>query len=410
MTAEQRLGMPVDIVNIPMTTDAFARLRVSHPYTLQDNKHVYDAMPNIWDDQQTSGSGTNSTFNANKASVTMSVSASTAGKRVRQTKNRCNYQPGKSQLILITSVIGDTTNGITKRIGYFDDYNGLYFMHKDGNMHVGKRSYTSGSVVDTIVSQNDWNIDRLDGRGPSRITLDTSKGNIYYINFEWLGVGDVIMGVVSNASFVPCHAFRHANAVPFVYMSTPNLPIRYEIENTGSGPLSELMCICSSVISEGGKESSGIIRTIDRGISPVNTYANTSIYPLLAVRVKTAYAGTQVTPVSMNIIATNSKQFRWVLLLNPTFAGISPSFSDISNSSLSICNTTSNDTTVTDGTLLLSGYSDKNGGVVELTNLPISFAIGHTIAGVSDTVVLAVQTVFGQSDSFYGSITLREVY
>lgn len=408
--AEQRQGMPVDIVNIHMTTDAFARLRVSNPYTLQDNKNVYDAMPYIWDDQQVSGSGTISTFNSNKASVTISVSSSTAGKRVRQTKNRCNYQPGKSQLILITSVIGDTTTGITKRIGYFDDNNGLYFMHANGMFSVGKRSYTSGSVEDTVISQNDWNIDRLDGKGPSEITLDPSKGNIFFINFEWLGVGDVVMGMVSNAIFVPCHVFRHANAVPFVYMSTPNLPIRYEIENNGSGPSSELMCICSSVISEGGKESSGVIRTIDRGITSVNTYANTNIYPLVAIRVKTSYAGTQVTPVSLNVIASNGKQFRWVLLLNPTFVGTSPTFTDISNSALSICNNTDNNTIVTDGTLLLSGYSDKSGGVVELTNIPISFSIGHTIAGVSDTVVLAVQTVFGQSDSFYGSITMREVY
>ena len=37
-------------------------------------------------------------------------------------------------------------------------------------------------------------------------------------------------------------------------MSTPNLPIRYQIENSGSGVASSMECICCAVISEGGRE------------------------------------------------------------------------------------------------------------------------------------------------------------
>jgi len=49
------------------------------------------------------------------------------------------------------------------------------------------------------------------------------------------------------------HQFNHANHSAGVYMTTPNLPIRYEISNDGTGAAAEMECICSSVMSEGGQ-------------------------------------------------------------------------------------------------------------------------------------------------------------
>lgn len=40
--------------------------------------------------------------------------------RVRQTFKRFNYQPGKSQLIIRTEILGVSNTGITKRLGLFD--------------------------------------------------------------------------------------------------------------------------------------------------------------------------------------------------------------------------------------------------------------------------------------------------
>ena len=109
--------------------DAFARLRVSNPTTIFDSKQLHDALPNRWDDQEVSGSGTSSTYNANKASTTLAVAASTVGKRVRQTFMRFNYQPAKSQLVFMTTTVGVSGGGagITRSVGQFDDKNGIYF-------------------------------------------------------------------------------------------------------------------------------------------------------------------------------------------------------------------------------------------------------------------------------------------
>ena len=81
------------------TTDAFGRLRISEPFTIFDSKQLHNNQPLFWDDAETSGTGTSSAHSSARASTTISVSATTAGKRVRQSLQRFNYQPGKSQLV-----------------------------------------------------------------------------------------------------------------------------------------------------------------------------------------------------------------------------------------------------------------------------------------------------------------------
>ena len=101
--------------------DSFGKLRVTSPFTLLDFKQNRDNLPLFFDDAQTSGSGTTSTYNANKASSTLAVSANTAGTRVRQSKMWGNYQPGKSLMVLCTGNFNGHVAGVTKRIGYFWD-------------------------------------------------------------------------------------------------------------------------------------------------------------------------------------------------------------------------------------------------------------------------------------------------
>jgi len=128
--------------------DAFGRLRVSEPFTVFDGKQINDNLPLFWDDQEVSGSGTSSTYSMANARSRLAVSASTAGKRVRQTFMRFNYQPGKSQLVFMTGGLGAANGGITEDIGIGDDDNGLFFRHEDGTFKVTTKTSTSGSAVD----------------------------------------------------------------------------------------------------------------------------------------------------------------------------------------------------------------------------------------------------------------------
>ncbi len=129
------------------TGDAFRRLRGANPETIFDSKQIFDNQPLFWDDQEVSGSGTSSTHNANQASTTLSVSASTAGRRIRQTFQSFNYQPGKALAIIMTGVLGSGGSGLTSRIGYGDDKNGVFLESINGINYCNIRSFTTGAAV-----------------------------------------------------------------------------------------------------------------------------------------------------------------------------------------------------------------------------------------------------------------------
>jgi hypothetical protein len=283
--------------------DAFSRLRVSEPFTLGDYKHLYGIDPNFNDNLINGGTAV---YNANKASATLSTSSDPSSRATHQTKMYHHYQPGKSQLILSSVVFGHAQQNVTKRTGYFDDKNGIFFEQvgssisdntDNGTLNWVIRSYTSGladeSDIGTYkrrVPQSEWNVDKCDGTGPSGFNIDTSKTQLIWTDFQWLGVGRVECGFVHDGKFVLAHRYYHSNILPEVYLSNPNLPVRCEILNTGATTGGSMDQICSTVATEGGYIESGIDFSV---YSPIRaTIGNgQTTFPLMAVRLKNSFNG-----------------------------------------------------------------------------------------------------------------------
>jgi hypothetical protein len=303
---------PNDVISFNVDSpnfDAFNRLRVSDPFTVLDLKQNRDNLPLFYDDAETSGSGTTSTYQTNKASTQIAVAATTAGVRVRQSKMWGNYQPGKSQMVMITFSNIESVSGVTKIAGYYWDNWGIYTKHKDGTWNVGIRTYNTGSAVDNDIEQDGstpWNIDKMDGTGPSGITLDASKTQIFFIDFEWLGVGRVRVGFVVDGKVYYVHEFLHANVESEVYMSSPNAPIRYEIQNDGSGAADTFDTICATIMSEGGQEETSLSNYVSRNGTSI-TLANEDLFtPIISIRLKSAQRCTRVVAESIAIILTSA--------------------------------------------------------------------------------------------------------
>lgn len=392
--------------------DAFGRWRVSNPETLFDSKLIHDSNPLFWDDQETSGSGTGSSHGTNIAAQTISVSASTAGTRTRQTFQRFNYQPGKSMLIYMTTKMNNDGTGIKASVGYFDDENGLFFTNDEGTMKVVRRTKTSGSVVDNEVTQANWNLDTMDGTGPSGITIDPTKTQILVIDFEWLGVGRVRMGFVIDGKYYYCHEFLNTNNLTTVYMSTPNLPIRYEISNDGNGEASTLDHICTTVMSEGGFDNNGIVFSDNLSNSVVNTNTAGTIYALIGIRLKTTNLDSVVKVVAETVLGTTSNDnFLWELRFNPTVAGTF-TYSDygVTGSAVQIAkgDTSGNPSTntVTGGQVVRSGYVTSFSP--QRAEVSTARHLGSAIDGTRDSLVLCVTPITSNID-VTGSITWREL-
>lgn len=387
----------------PAFYDAFGRQRVSSPQTLFDSKLTQDNAPLKFDDQETSGSGTGSTWDQNKASVVLDVSNTTAGTRVRQSRVRPTYQPGKSQLAFITFTMGAAATGITRRVGLFDGSNGIFLEQTASAVKWVVRTNSSGTPSDAnAVAQASWSENTLPA-------LDLQYAQIAVIDFEWLGVGTVRVGFVVDGAIQWVHHFHWANANTGVYMSTGNLPVRYELSNDGTGAAATLECICSSVNSEGGRADTGLSRAVDTGIAGFTTLNNTSTYPVLALRLDSTGLTARIVPELLQLLCTSTANYRWALLLNPTFTGTALSFTDVANSATEVA-TPGNGTTITaEGTVLASGYAsdtvqNRAGVGPQLSD----FQLGSAIDGTSDVLVLAVTNLSAGAETYHAMLGWRE--
>ena len=385
--------------------DAFFRQRVSNPQTIFDSKQLADNQPLFWDDGEVSGGGTATLYNSNQASTTISVTADTAGRRVRQTRRWLNYQPGKSQNVIMTAVM---SGNATKRLGQFNDGNGVFFGH-DTTFHVGVRTSATGSPVDTLIPQSEWNIDTMDGTGNSGITLDATKTNIYFIDYEWLGVGTIRYGVFYNGTPYYVHAIHNANINTVVYMSTPNLPLRYEVANDGTNTASSLTHICTTVITEGGRQQSGIERGISVGVTPLTTLNDADTYPMIIIRLKSTYLGSLVRFIDFAALCTSTSEYLISVIVNPTYEGTAPTYVSLTNSAIEYALPT-NATKATGGTVLFnqlgSDSAQSRAGISRTFDSDL--VIGSSIAGTADTLALCVQRLTGTTETFYAAMNFSE--
>jgi len=276
----------IEALTTSLSFDAFSKLRVSQSYGLLESKFLFSKQPIVWEDiTDTSGV---STYLSDESAVKIEVGTGSNDYCIRQTYKYYPYIAGNSQRILLTGNFQGKDTGRVKRIGSFDNYNGVFFELASDDLYVVIRSNTSGSAVDTKVKRSSFNIDKLDGTGPSGITMDFSMRQIFLIQYQWLGVGTVSFGFSYHGKIYLCHQVHHANSGTTTYMANPNLPVRYEIRNVGTSSGTGVMKqICASVASEGGYQIPGY--DFSGGNNTTGKLITTTRTPVIAIRLKNTF-------------------------------------------------------------------------------------------------------------------------
>jgi hypothetical protein len=388
MAATSTLPVSIGGTNV----DAFGRIRVSQPYTLFDSQNRFAADRQF--DTALTGTGS-STWQVNQSSVAMTVTSGGIGSVVRQTYRVFPYQPGKSLLLLATfAMSGSVSANLTQRVGYFSTQNGVFFQRTAGVNSFVLRSYTTGAVSDArTIDQSAWNGDKLNGTGPSGLTLDPSKTQILWMDFEWLGVGSVRCGFIIDGEYIVCHTFDNANIAATVYMTTAILPVRYEITST-SAVAATLTQICCSVASEGGYEQTSLTNVARRTASL--TGISTTFLPLLSIRLASTALGAVVLPNRINVMPLTADTFEIVLVKNPTLGG-APSWSAVASDPNVEMDTDA--TSYTGGDIVQSDYAvatnQGSSPLISATGYNWDLQLGVSIAGVSDVYTIGVRTLSG---------------
>ena len=323
-------GQPIEVTTTTSGTvtvqaggtgsDAFGRLRVSNPLTLFDSSHRYRDN-GLW--TTSTGTGGTTSFDANAGLVTLNTTTASGSSIVRETTKCFAYQPGKSLLSMSTFVMNAAQTNLRQRVGYYGASNGI-FLEQDGTtISLVERSAVTGSTVDTKVAKASWNVDPMDGTGPSGYTLDLTKAQIFWMDIEWLGVGTVRVGFVINGEFVHCHSFHHANLITSTYITTASLPLRYEIANTNTTAASStLKQICSTVLSEGGYELRGLQQAIGTTITtPYSLTTAGTFYPVITIRLKSAFLDAIVILTALSVLGIASANYLWRVVAGGTTSG-----------------------------------------------------------------------------------------
>ena len=387
--------------------DAFGRLRVSEPKTLLDAKHLYDKLPTLFS-EKLSGTAT-STFSAGDSMVVMSTS-NPGDLVIRQTRYHFNYQPGKSLQAFFTGKLNPQP-GIIKRMGLFQSLSsnpsiptdGIYLeVTNDGPYF--KIAKAAGTPHYMSFPRSEWNIDKLDGTGPSGLTVAMSAAQIFVIDYEWLSLGRIRFGFMQSGKTYYAHHINHINDLDRPYITSPNQPVRYEIIQTGATPGS-MHHICSTVMIEGGEEDIG--KPIALSDGEVTSIGTANYKALLAVRLKSSAHDSSVILKAVDVFNDGNPGL-YDVILNPSVTLGSLSWVDVDNTAVQYA---AGGATVSGGYSLFKSFVGSGiGGATISDSLTVAGEIaklGINVDDQSDIIVLAAKSLTGTT-SMYGILRLLE--
>lgn len=390
--------------------DAFGRLRVSTPSTLLDVKLITGILSSQWITAPVN-SGT-ITATTPFYGATLACTAASGSSAILQTKRHGIYQAGRSLLPVATfnfQVAGVGTANIRKRVGMFDSNDGVFLEQNGVDVRIVLRSSVTGSPVDTNAAvKANW-YDPFDGTGPSKITLDFTKTQIFACDLQYLGVGRVRCGFEIDGKFYLAHEFLNTNNLTVPYMVNPNLPIRYECVQTASANTGSMLAICCCILSEGGFDETSRLVSQPTGVAGRSLGAVRD--EVMAIRLGANFVRKgMLLPEAISLLQT-TQAFMWELVLNATPTGtVAAGTWVVPLDSIAEYNITRTATTGwTGGNIIASGIVSS-----AIDSTLVNFKSALTVAQLdltpaSDILSLLVTTINTSDQTYVGSMSWREL-
>ncbi len=334
----------------------FSELRTAAKTPIIELTSVY-GLSDLRDIVSTTGSATVSN---NNTEFVLTTTANGADSAILSSAEKGRYQSGYAgEAGIGVRLPALPTGNQVVRWGLFDEENGVFFGVDGTSPFVAIRR----AGVDTVIPQASWNVDPLDGTGPSGATLDLSKGNIFQMDFTWYGYGVIEFRVVIPDPTTLAQEVITVNRYSTsgeTSLADPNLPLRAEINNDGTASALQVFV--------GGRQYSilGNYNPTFRITSERRTITTTTtLTPVISFQRKTEFPAGSGRPNSVSVtlegidLVTTDDIYYQVLLggtLNGSFVNFPTATTNIPNSETALLvNTTS--TTLTGGQVLLQGLA-----------------------------------------------------
>ncbi len=378
-------------ITASLPKSAYSELIFVQPTPIIKLQFVYNLNPRY---ATTSTTGTGSIVSQNSL-LSLSTGATINSSATLRSNTYITYQPGQGNYSVFPTLFAPGVSGSTQIAGIGNSTDGFFFGYNGTDFGILYRN----NSVDTWIPQASWNKDNVLGGGgpsnPSGLTLDPTKGNIYKIQFHWLGFGAInfFMSSPSTDSMIFLHQIQYADTNTALSLTNPNLQSMLQIINTTNATNLTMKNGFISAFTEGYANKNLNVRNTISATKSITTAA--SFTNLLTIRNNATYQSktnrSLVYPDQISFFNTDSVATHNVfctIYLNPSVAG-PVSFISI-NPNTSIVSYDTGGTTVTGGTALFSFYLQAN------TAFSFSLSDYNIVLNPNDTLVLACQT---QTDS-----------
>lgn len=180
------------------------------------------------------------------------------------------------------------------------------------------------------VPQEDWEVDPMDGSGPSGVIIDPTKGNVFQIRYQWLGFGQIEWSIEDpiKGTLIPVHAEAYANANTVPSLQNPTLPLHVMSKNMANTSDLTVKIGSMSAFVEGKTVDLGLLKTQ----SGDNAAVGTTELPILSIKNKIVYQSREnrvrVKPVFLSVAVEGTKPAIVRIRKNATLTG-TPAFTDV---------------------------------------------------------------------------------
>lgn len=221
----QFLPLPPDGTDCYSVKSATGELLIDEPTMIAQLKFSYNI--NTYSaDTSTTGFGT-ITYNSGLATLTSSGSGSaTIASKIRA---YASSGQGVSSVFAALFPFGDENTSSLAGIG--NETDGFFFEWKEGNFGILHRN----NSVDTFINRSNWNVDKMDGTGPSGIVLDYTLGNVYKIQYLRLEFGNINFYIESadTGQFILVHQIQYTNNNTVPSLTNPGLQLMAQVLSDG---------------------------------------------------------------------------------------------------------------------------------------------------------------------------------
>lgn len=188
----------------------------------------------------------------------------------------------------LADVIGDTVYFVSARSNPF--LTGSYSITGATIAGSFTRQIPGQSSQNVFYPSSSFNIDTLDGNGPTKMVFDPQKGNVFEIAFQYLGFGNASFKIEDPETGRPTefHIIKNANHRSTPVLKNPNVSALATSANIG-GTVSKTLKTASI-----GAFVEGIVSKLDPKFSKSFTFSgvNSSTYvPLFLLKVNRIFNG-----------------------------------------------------------------------------------------------------------------------